>query len=112
MREPIDFITQRFVDYVEQTTDLVGIVDEQSRVVFLNDSARKRLGGGAATDLTTADVFPLEAFGQYYEHIRPALLHKGHWEGEIPVLTAVGEALPMSMSLVAGVGPGGEIEWL
>ncbi len=112
MREPNDLITQRFSDYAEQTADLVGMVDDQSRVVYLNESARKRLGVGAATDLTTADVFPLEAFGHYYEHIRPVLLHTGHWEGEIPVLTAAGDALPMSMSLVAGVGPGGEIEWL
>ena len=57
MREPMDFITHRLFEFVDQTADLVGVVDDQSRVVYLNDSARKRLGVGAATDLTTADVF-------------------------------------------------------
>jgi EAL domain-containing protein (putative c-di-GMP-specific phosphodiesterase class I) len=112
MDEPNADVVRQLLGFVDKTSDLVGVVDANSRVVYLNEAARKRLGVGAASDLTTADVFPLEAFARYYEQVRPALLHSGRWEGELPVLTAAGDAVSMALSIVAGVGPGGEIAWL
>ena len=98
--------------FVERTSDLVGVVDEQSRVTYLNEAARKRLGVGDSTELTTADLFPTEAFARYYDEVRPALLRLGTWHGELAVLTASGETVPMVMTVVARVGPGGEVNSL
>ena len=51
-------VTSQLLAFVERTSDLVGVVDEQSRVLYLNEAARKRLGVGDSTGLTTADMFP------------------------------------------------------
>ena len=90
----------------------MGVVDEQSRVLYLNEAARKRLGVGDAADLTTADVFPPQAFARYYDEIRPVLLRTGTWRGELPVLTGLGEAVPMALTIVARVAAGGEVNGL
>jgi diguanylate cyclase (GGDEF)-like protein len=108
---PPDVVTQ-LLAFVDQTSDLVGVVDETSQVLYLNDAARKRLGIGAATDLTTAHLFPPQVFARYYDEIRPALLRNGSWRGELPVLTASDAALPMALTIVARTGPAGEITGL
>ena len=87
--------------FVERTSDLVGVVDEQSRVLYLNEAARKRLGVGDSTELTTADIFPPHVFARYYDEVRPALLRFGTWHGELAVLTGSGETVPMVMTVVA-----------
>ncbi len=110
---PIDpDVVAQLLEFVDHTSDLVGIVDEQSGVQYLNDAARKRLGFGDGDGLTTAELFPAEVFARYYEEVRPALLRHGTWRGELAVLTASGEALPMAMTVVARVGPGGEVNGL
>jgi diguanylate cyclase (GGDEF)-like protein len=106
-----DVISQ-LLGFVERTSDLVGVVDEQSRVLYLNEAARKRLGVGDSAGLTTADLFPPQAFVRYYDEVRPALLRFGTWHGDLAVLTASGEAVAMAMTVVARVGPGGEVDGL
>ena len=83
-------VAGQLLAFVEKTSDLVGVVDEQSRVLYLNEAARKRLGVGDTTDLTTVDMFPPQAFARYYDEIRPALLRSGTWHGELPVITGSG----------------------
>jgi EAL domain-containing protein (putative c-di-GMP-specific phosphodiesterase class I)/GGDEF domain-containing protein len=103
-------IAAQLLGFAEQTTDFVGVTDPWGRILYLNPAARKRLGvADEATDLTTADVFPVEAFTLYYDVIRPQLLRTGAWRGEIPVKVAGGSAVPMYVSTSARLGPGGEI---
>ena len=109
---PDEDVTSQLLAFVEGTSDLVGVVDEQSRVVYLNRAARKRLGVGDPAGLTTADLFPPDVFSHYYDEVRPALLRFGTWHGELAVLTGSGEAVPMTMTVVARVGPGGEVSGL
>ncbi len=111
--DPLDgSLASQLLAFVEGTSDLVGVVDAQSRVVYLNEAARKRLGVGDSIGLTSADLFPQYVFTRYYDEIRPALLRVGTWRGELAVLTASGEAVPMDMTVVARVGPGGEVDGL
>ena len=105
-------VLSQLLAFVERTSDLVGVIDEHSRVLYLNDAARKRLGVGDSIGLTTADMFPPQVFEQYYEEVRPALLRVGSWHGEIAVLTGSGEAVAMAMTVVAREGPGGEVTGL
>jgi diguanylate cyclase (GGDEF)-like protein len=106
---PDSDVIRQLLAFVEKTSDLVGVVDEQSRVLYLNEAARKRLGVGDSTDLTTVDMFPPQAFARYYEEIRPTVLRRGTWHGELPVITGSGDVVPMAMTVVASVGPGGEV---
>src|SRR5438477_660275 len=59
--------------------------------------------------MTTADLFPPEAFARYYDEVRPALLRSEVWNGTMPVMTSSGESVPMLMSAVGLVSAGGEI---
>ena len=95
-------------EFAEQTSDFVGISDPWGRVLYLNPAARKRLGVAEATDLTVADFFPSEAITLYYEVIRPQVLRRGAWSGEVPVKVSGGDAVPMYVSTTARLGPGGE----
>ena len=67
---------------------------------------------GDADDLSNSDIFPAEAFTLYYENVRPVLLRDKVWTGPLPVRVEGGAARMMTVTVVAGVGPGGEIEWL
>jgi diguanylate cyclase (GGDEF)-like protein len=103
-------IAAELLAFAEQTADFVGITDPWGHVLYLNPAARKRLGlAEDAPDLTTADIFPAEAFAIYYDVIRPQLLRSGEWSGQIPVKIADAEAVPMYVSVSARVGPGGEV---
>src|SRR5438552_6715712 len=95
--------------FVEQTADFVGVSDPWGRILYLNPAAQKRLGVVAdATDLTIADLFPVEMFGFYYDVVRPQLLRTGAWSGEVLVRAAGSDAFPMFVSTTAKLGPGGE----
>jgi diguanylate cyclase (GGDEF)-like protein len=111
-RSPDANVTGDLLAFVERTLDLVGVLDDESRVLYLNEAARKRIGVGDSTGLTSTDVFPPQTFAQYYDEIRPALLRSGVWRGELAVLTGSGEAVPMVMTIVGNVGPGGEVKTL
>src|SRR4051812_2496408 len=103
-------LAAQLLAYMERTADLVGVVDEQSRVVFVNEAARKRLGIGDASELTTADIFPVRAFVLYYDEIRPAILLHGTWSGQVPLRTSAGDEVAVELTVVGDVGPGGEID--
>ena len=105
-------VASRLLEFVDRMDDLVGVCDEHGRVLYMNQTARKHLGVGNATDLTTADLFAPEAFASYYDEVRPALLHSGTWTGELAIHAPGGGSVPMLFSVVAGVGPGGEITGL
>src|ERR1700759_3467351 len=96
--------------YFESTGDFVGVSDPWGRVLYLNPAAQKRLGVVEVGDLSLADLFPAETFAVYYDVIRPALVRSGAWSGEILVNVAGADAVPMHVSTVARIGPGGEVD--
>jgi EAL domain-containing protein (putative c-di-GMP-specific phosphodiesterase class I)/GGDEF domain-containing protein len=103
-------IAAHLLAFAEQTKDFVGVTDPWGRVLYLNPAARKRLGlAEDAADLTTADLFPEEAFAIYYDLARPELLRSGAWTGEYPVKIAGDDRATMRVSITARLGPGGEI---
>jgi len=100
--------------YVEQSSDLIGITDDQGNLVYANPATRALLGlgEGSELELTTADLFPPEAFETYFEQVRPALLRGEPWQGYLPVNREGGPPLEVWMTVVGDVGPGGEVRWL
>jgi len=107
-------VVSHLVAYMERTSDLVGVADDRGNVVYLNQTARDRLGVPAEGDraLTTDDLFPNAAFDIYYEQIRPRLLLGEVWSGYVPVRGGGGEPLDMWVTVVGEVLPGGEVAWL
>ena len=74
--------------FAGQTTDFVGVADGGGRVLYVNPAARKVLGVADATNVTLADLFPMEEFAFYYEVVRPQLLRTGAWNGTVRVNVA------------------------
>jgi EAL domain-containing protein (putative c-di-GMP-specific phosphodiesterase class I)/GGDEF domain-containing protein len=99
----------RLLDFVERTSDLVGIFDADGRVVYMNQAAQKRLGYSDIAGLTAADVFDPGVFERYYDDVRPQLLRTGKWSGDASIRTQAGESVPIWFELIADVAPGGEI---
>jgi EAL domain-containing protein (putative c-di-GMP-specific phosphodiesterase class I) len=100
---------RRLLEFVERTSDLVGMLDADGRVTYMNQAARKHLGFADLTGLTAADFFSADLFERYYNEIRSKLLRGGSWSGEVAIQTQAGDALPIWCELLADVGPGGEI---
>ncbi len=97
----------------DRSPDLIGITDDRGGVVYLNPSARVRLGVTNVTDCTVEQLYPAPAIDLYYREIRPALLAKGWWRGIIPMYGRRGGILEIRQTIVAGIGPTGQtIEWL
>jgi diguanylate cyclase (GGDEF)-like protein/PAS domain S-box-containing protein len=106
-------VVARLLAFIEQTTDLIGVADDSGNVVYVNQATRKRLGlSGEPVGLTTADLFAESAFERYFEEVRPAILQSGVWSGVIPVRTADGGCIESWMTVVGGVEPGGDVNWL
>jgi PAS domain S-box-containing protein len=106
-------LAARLILMAESTTDLIGLTDGQGRIVYLNPAARRQLGvGELSADLTLDVLFPPEAFGQYYDVIRPQLLRGEPWSGGVVMRDAEGRPLRVRQTVVAKTNAGGEVEWL
>jgi diguanylate cyclase (GGDEF)-like protein len=101
-------VIAHLLKFVEQTSEFVGVSDPWGRILYLNPAAQKRLGVVEIEGLSLADLFPPEAFGYYYDVVRPELLRSGAWSGEVMVNAAGSGAIPMHISTIANLGPGGE----
>ena len=103
-------VIAQLLTFVEQTTEFVGVSDPWGRILYLNPAAQKRLGVVDIEGLSLVDLFPPEAFGFYYEVVRPELLRAGTWTGDVLVNAAGSGAIPMRISTTARLGPGGETD--
>jgi diguanylate cyclase (GGDEF)-like protein len=110
--EPIE-VLDRLVTFLERTSDLVGVTDDKGNIVYLNRSARARLGVREDSDepLTTEELFPHEAFDIYFDQIRPRILGGDVWTGYLPIRGAV-EPIEMWATVVGEARPGGEVAWM
>jgi PAS domain S-box-containing protein len=79
---------QRLIALVENSPDLIGLADRDTRLVFLNRSGKR------ITSLTTMheqeatflhDLFPEEQRQQLESTVMPALMNHGVWSGELPL---------------------------
>lgn len=107
-------VAARLLFMAGASENLIGIADAHGEVKYLNPAARKRLGldEQSLTNLTLDAVFTPRAHDRYYEEVRPALLTRRQWSGELPMYDASGEVIHVWQSIVAQVTAAGEIEWL
>ncbi|WP_174260032.1 ATP-binding protein [Myxococcus xanthus] len=76
---------ERLATIVEQSPDFIGVGDPSGRAVWVNDAGRRLLGLGRDEDITRyhlRDFFLAEDQTYVDEHIAPAILQGGRWEGE------------------------------
>jgi diguanylate cyclase (GGDEF)-like protein len=106
-------VLDRLVTFLERTSDLVGVTDDKGDILYLNRSARSRLGVREDDNhpITTAELFPQEAFDIYFDQIRPRILGGDVWTGYLPIRGAV-EPIEMWATVVGETRPGGEVAWM
>jgi diguanylate cyclase (GGDEF)-like protein len=107
-------VAAHLLDFIERTSDFVGVTDDSGNVVYLNEAAFRRLGRPVDNPgrLTTEDIFPESVFHRYFTEIRPVLLEKGVWSGLLPMNTVGAGSVDAWLTVVAGLGSGGDVEWL
>jgi diguanylate cyclase (GGDEF)-like protein len=97
----------------DRSPDLIGVTDDRGGVVYLNPSARVRLGIANVAECTVEKLYPAAAVDLYYREVRPALLAKGWWRGILPMYGRRETILEIRQTIVAGIGPTGKtVEWL
>jgi diguanylate cyclase (GGDEF)-like protein/PAS domain S-box-containing protein len=103
---------------IDQAPDYVAQVDAAGQVIYLNPSARRRLGLAPDADLQGmyhTNFFRTEGQRRYQREILPAALRDGHWHGRAAVLTRSGESVPVDCTLLLHRNERGRIEtysWL
>lgn len=106
---------EQLLALIEATDQLVGVADDTGHVIYLNPAAQahyRALGFDEAA-LTTADLFAPEAFEHYYRDIRPVVIRRKIWEGDIPSRRPDGEQGTMHVTIVGEPDPrGGDMRWL
>jgi diguanylate cyclase (GGDEF)-like protein/PAS domain S-box-containing protein len=97
---------------LENTTDLVVTFRPDGRILYLNDAAYKLLGADhAAAGDNIADHYPDWAYAIHEHAAVPAVRRDGVWNGELAVLDAMGNEIPVSQTLLAHHDAQGEIDF-
>ena len=102
---------ERVYDLIEATPDVVGIVNEEGEVEFLNRGGRSLLGlpGSGPVGRKVAELHPRDLMRDYVGNVLPTVAREGVWTGESTLLTADGHALPVSQIVTATPQPDGSI---
>ena len=105
----------RLVAILEATPDLVGIVDLEGRLLYINPAGQRMLGtdDGAALMGRTLEAFRDATTGRpVSEDGIPAALREGVWRGEAELVAVGGRAITVSQVIVAHNAPDGTLAFL
>ncbi len=95
--------TARLMEILENTPDVIGMADAQGRVVYMNKAGRRLRGLSSEADLDgmqIADFHPAWAAKIIYEEAIPAADRQGYWSGDLAMIDARGEEIPVSQVLL------------
>jgi PAS domain S-box-containing protein len=103
-REQIQQEQARLAAILEQTSDIVGMSDQQGVVFYLNQSGRKLAGLSPDYDITSThvkDYHPADVADHIIEEAIPIALRDGIWVGETIFRTQDGHEIPVSQVIIA-----------
>ena len=104
----------RLFAILEATPDLVGRMDPEGRLLYLNKAGRK-LTGLEQTSLAEhriQEIHPAWAIDIIREQGIPAAIRDGIWSGETAVLDAHGAEIPVSQVIIAHHDDQGQLQCL
>ncbi len=101
------------LEIIEETTDIVAIIDGDGRLHYLNRAGRAMLGVPDAADMSgrrLADLHPEDEAHRLLAEAFPAASQNGAWHGESALRTADGREIAVSQVVLAhGDADGTEI---
>jgi two-component system, cell cycle sensor histidine kinase and response regulator CckA len=113
-RRQADATRARLAAIIEATSDFVGTIDAQGRVLYLNQAGRKMLGL-AGTDnppaLSLEDLHPAWALKRIREEALPVAARGGTWSGETAIRCQDDREVLVSQVILGHHAPSGEIEF-
>lgn len=111
-RRAIERDRAQIATIIDVADDFVGMVDENVRVVYLNQAGRELLGIGLEEDLTgkaPADFHPPEVAEFLEREAVPEAARSGVWRGETDFLARDGTIIPASQTIVSHTDEQGKI---
>ncbi|GIW01411.1 PAS domain S-box protein [Roseiflexus sp.] len=105
----------RLMEILENTPDVIGMADAQGRVVYMNKAGRRLRGLSSDADLKSmqiADFHPAWAAKIIYEEAIPIADHNGYWSGDLAMVNARGEEIPVSQVLLAHHDADGKLTYV
>lgn len=116
-RKAIESSSQRLVEILWETTDIVAISDNQGRIIYLNKAGRKIFGMNdveSVSHMLVYDAYSREMKAKILTEIQPALQQASIWYGELEI-TLHGEhgdrVIPVSQVIIAHRNDAGEVEF-
>jgi PAS domain S-box-containing protein len=105
---------QHLIAIIEATPDLVSTADPQGHLTYLNRAGREMLGLGDedVTERIAPDFYPPWAAARLLGEAIPTAIREGSWSGELALLGADGQQIPVLQVIIAHRGPTGEVEYL
>ena len=103
----------RLLDILENANDLVGMSDNEGRVLYLNQAGRRMVGRTDDEDLggtSISDYHPARAAKQVFSKGFRAASRDGFWVAESALLHRNGREIPVSLVLVAHRSTDGTVE--
>ena len=92
---------KQFKALVEASTDFIAIADLDGTVRYVNPPGRAMIGMSPDVDVTTttiADYLTPEGLKASLEVEQPAVVAKGHWEGESTLRNLRGDPIPVAIA--------------
>ncbi|GAC1653746.1 MAG: hypothetical protein NVS4B3_17080 [Gemmatimonadaceae bacterium] len=105
----------RLAAVLDETPDLVTILEPDAGVVYMNRACRRLLALPADSPIPADAVvrlLPVWAREEIYERGIPGALVDGAWSGDAAIVTPEGREIAVSQVVLAKRGPSGEVEYL
>lgn len=107
--------TARLMEILENTPDVIGMADAQGQVVYMNKAGRRLRGLSSDADLAgmqIADFHPAWAAKIIYDEAIPTADRYGYWSGDVALVNARGEEIPVSQVLLAHHDADGKLAYV
>ena len=97
-----DARASELVSVIDSTPDLIAMSTPDGHLSYLNQAARDalKLGQNPANTFNYRDFYPPSALKTIEDIAMPTALEKGFWAGDIAMLCADGEEIPVSQMLI------------
>jgi PAS domain S-box-containing protein len=104
----------RLLKVIEMSPDIFMTFDLEGRATYLNAAGRRifgELGSGNLAGLSIMGMFAQNEVDRVFNEGLPTAYMQDFWEGETELITAEGEVLPVSQSILAHKGASGQVEF-
>ena len=105
----------RLLSVIETSQDLIGIIDLEGKIIYVNQAGRKMIGRAEESDIhqtVIPDLYPQQARELINQQGIPTAIKEGSWLGETSFISPDGRLIPVSQLIHAHRDAQGNVEFL